>query len=252
MSLGAVERSYFSVACRRLGTKVLLILMESISVASFYHYVFVCLVALFPPVNPIGTAFIVGPFLKGLSSKRRIQSAAAIAIYCLGICIVFTLLGGLFFKLFGISVPVVQIAGGMLIARMGFSVLTATDPQEDQEKVVDSETRNKSVKSLLFYPLAFPTTTGGGTISVLLALSANSYHENPTIHMFNLLATSVACVILALIIFGCYSLTPTILDRLNLQTVQVVSKFSGFLTLCVGIQIMVDGVLGVAKILIKV
>ncbi|QLY26766.1 MarC family protein [Bdellovibrio sp. KM01] len=227
--------------------------MNSISIASFYHYVFVCLVALFPPVNPFGTAFIVGPFLKGLSTRRRMQSAAAIAIYCLGICITFTLLGGFFFKLFGISVPVVQIAGGMLIARMGFSILSATDPQEDQEKVVDNDNaaRNKSLKSMLFYPLAFPTTTGGGTISVLMALSANSYHENHAIHMFNLLATSVACVILALIIFACYSLTPTILDRLNLQALQVANKFSGFLTFCVGIQIMVDGVLGVAKILIK-
>lgn len=227
--------------------------MNSISVASFYHYVFVCFVALFPPVNPIGSAFIVGPFLKGQTSRRRIKAAAAIAVYCLSICIAFTLLGGFFFKLFGISVPVVQIAGGILIARMGLGILTATEPAEDQEKVVDSEDhpRTKSLKSLLFYPLAFPTTTGGGTISVLLALSANSYHVDPTIHMFNLLATSVACLLMAAVIFACYSLTPTILDRLNLQALQVCNKLSGFLTFCVGIQIMVDGVLGVAKILIK-
>ncbi|WP_413578213.1 MarC family protein [Bdellovibrio sp. HCB290] len=227
--------------------------MDSISLSSFYHYVFVCFVALFPPVNPLGTALIVGPFLKWESRRGRIQAAAAISIYCLSICLVTTMIGGLFFKLFGISIPVVQIAGGLLIARMGFSILTALDPSEDQEKVVESKgpVHGKSVKSMLFYPLAFPTTTGGGTISVLLALSANSYHTNPGIYLFNLLATSVACLIMAAVIFVCYSLTPTILDRLNSQALSVFNKLSGFLTFCVGIQIMVDGVLGVAKLLIK-
>ncbi|WP_413587177.1 MarC family protein [Bdellovibrio sp. HCB274] len=227
--------------------------MDAISLSSFYHYVFVCFVALFPPVNPIGTALIVGPFLKGESRSGRIRAAAAISMYCLSICIVTTMIGGLFFKLFGISIPVVQIAGGLLIARMGFSILTAADPSEDQEKVVEpkSSVHGRSVKSMLFYPLAFPTTTGGGTISVLLALSANSYHSNPGIYLFNLLATAVACVIMAGVIFACYSLTPTILDRLNSQALSVFNKLSGFLTFCVGIQIMVDGVLGVAKLLIK-
>ncbi|WP_413581059.1 MarC family protein [Bdellovibrio sp. HCB288] len=227
--------------------------MESISLSSFYHYVFVCFVSLFPPVNPFGTALIVGPFLKGQTHAKRIQAAGAIALYCLSICLVVTMVGGFFFKIFGISIPVVQIAGGILIARMGFSILTAVDPSEDQEKVVDQKvsSREKSLKSMLFYPLAFPTTTGGGTIAVLMALSANSYHSNPGIYLFNLLATAVACAIMALVIFLCYSLTPTILDKLNSQALSVFNKLSGFLTFCVGIQIMVDGVLGVAKILIK-
>ncbi|WP_413560941.1 MarC family protein [Bdellovibrio sp. HCB209] len=223
--------------------------MESLSTSTFFHYVFVCFVALFPPINPFGTALIVGPFLKGRTTQKRVRAAAAIALYCLGICLTFTFIGGLFFKVFGISVPVVQITGGLLIARMGWQILSANDPQEDQEKVVDPEHPHlKPLRSLLFYPLAFPTTTGGGTISVLLALSANSYHADNAIHLFNLLATSVACVIMAVVIFLCYSFTPTILDRLNNQALQVCNKLSGFLTLCVGIQIVLDGVFGAIKL----
>lgn len=216
----------------------------TISVMAFLHLVFVSFIALFPPVNPIGSAFIVGPFFRGHSESTRRSAALTIASYCLAICLASALLGGYLFKLFGISVPVVQIAGGFLIARMGFGVLSKNEVADDHKPAL-SERTGASLQSLLFYPLAFPTTTGGGTISVLLALSANSYHEDKRIHAFNLLATSVACVVMCFVIFLCYYSAPMILERLKPSSYQVVNKLSGFLTFCVGIQILSNGIVGI-------
>jgi multiple antibiotic resistance protein len=217
--------------------------LEAISIQSFFNLVFVAFIALFPPINPIGTAFIVGPFFRGHSKSVRSKSALTIAMYCLCICLVTSVIGVFIFKLFGLSVPVVQMAGGFLITRMGMQILSKDDTQ-DQEKVVDeSSVQASTLKSHLFYPLAFPTTTGGGTMAVLLTLSANSFDEDRQIYLFNLSATVAALILMAVLIYICYYSAPAILDRLDAQAVQVCNKLSGFLTLAVGLQIIVNGVL---------
>jgi multiple antibiotic resistance protein len=218
--------------------------LEAISIHSFFHLVFVAFIALFPPINPIGTAFIVGPFFRGHSKSVRSKSALTIAMYCLSICLITSVIGVFIFKLFGLSVPVVQMAGGFLIARMGMQILSKDDDTHDQEKVVDEgSVQASTLKSHLFYPLAFPTTTGGGTMAVLLTLSANSFDEDRQIYLFNLSATVAALLLMCGLIYICYYSAPAILDRLDAQAVQVCNKLSGFLTLAVGLQIIVNGVL---------
>lgn len=224
---------------------------DALSLVSFVHLVAITFLALFPPVNPIGTALIVGPFFRGHPTNVRRNAALTIALYCLSICLIAALGGGVLFKLFGISVPVVQIAGGFLIARMGFSILSKSDmgTQDDEKMLNEGRFNPASLKSYLFYPLAFPITTGGGTISVLLALSANSYHADRTIHIFNLMATCVACILMALLIFVCYFFAPALLNKLSSRGALVVNNLSGFLTFCVGIQIVVNGLSGLRHLL---
>src|SRR5580692_5696294 len=101
-------------------------------VSSFWELAFVGFVALFPVVNPIGTALVLDPFLHHLTRAERKMAAAKIALYCFLICTVTLFVGSWLFKLFGISLPVVRIAGGILICRTGWQLLSSNATNESK------------------------------------------------------------------------------------------------------------------------
>jgi multiple antibiotic resistance protein len=213
---------------------------------SFVHLVFVGFVALFPPVNPIGTALIVDPLLRGLSMDARKTAAFRIAFYCFGICAVTTLAGSWMFKLFGISVPVVQLAGGILICRMGWGFLSSDEGAKDSTARAAPD-RTHDIEEIIFYPLAFPMTTGAGTISVLLTLSAHGHTGGFNMYLLNLGALFVAIILMSLLIYLSYAFTPALLERLGRKGEQIVNRLSAFLVFCVGIKIATDGIAHLIK-----
>jgi multiple antibiotic resistance protein len=212
--------------------------METVS--SFLDLAFLGFVALFPLVNPIGTALVLDPFLHQLTRAERKIAAAKIALYCFLICTVTLLVGSWLFKLFGISLPVVQIAGGILICRTGWQLLSPDDVSRSSAET-SSPGQHKDVEDILFYPMAFPMTTGAGTISVLLTLSAHTSDADLWSHLLNLSAIFLAVVVMSLLIYFCYAFTPTILGKLGARGEQIVNRLSAFLVFCVGLQIAATG-----------
>jgi multiple antibiotic resistance protein len=212
--------------------------METVS--SFWELAFVGFVALFPPVNPIGTALVLDPFLHHLTRAERRMAAAKIALYCFLICTVALFVGTWLFKLFGISLPVVQIAGGILICRTGWQLLSPNDEHKHSAEN-SSPSNHQDVEDILFYPLAFPMTTGAGTISVLLTLSAHSHDDALKPHLINLSAIFLAVVVMSILIYICYAFTPAVLGKLGARGEQIVNRLSAFLVFCVGLQIAATG-----------
>ncbi len=215
-------------------------------VASFLDLTFLGFVALFPPVNPVGTAFIVDPFMHHLTRAERKMAAGKIAIYCFLICTVTLLVGSWLFKLFGISLPVVQMAGGILICRTGWELLSSNAGAKNSAET-SSPGQHNEVEDILFYPLAFPMTTGAGTISVLLTLSAHSSESNWRPELINLSAIFVAIVVMSILIYVCYAFTPAVLGRLGPRGEQIVNRLSAFLVFCVGLQIAATGLKHLVK-----
>lgn len=205
------------------------------------HLVFAAFVALFPPVNPVGTALIVDPLLHSLSPSERKSAARKIAIYCLLICASAAIVGSWIFKLFGISLPVVQLAGGLLICQMGWGLLSANGSGDS--RATSATNGSSDVEDLLFYPLAFPMTTGAGTVSVLLTLSAHGHSEDPRAYGINLAGILLAVVLMCGLIYFSYAYTPAILRRLGRRGEQIVNRLGAFLVFCVGLQIAVSGAL---------
>jgi multiple antibiotic resistance protein len=212
----------------------------------FLHLVFLGFVALFPPVNPIGTALIVDPLLRGLDSSGRKAASRRIALYCFVICASAMLIGSWLFKLFGISLPVVQVAGGILICRMGWQFLSSDAGDSGAKESQSASVPNRApgdVEGILFYPLAFPMTTGAGTISVLLTLSAHAHSRvGLTTYFLNLGALFAAIVAMCILIYLSYAFTPALLRGLGPRGEQIVNRLSAFLVFCVGIQIAVGGI----------
>jgi multiple antibiotic resistance protein len=207
---------------------------------SLSHLAFVGFVALFAPVNPIGTAIIIEPFLHDLDPKARRAAVRRITGYCFLICCSTILVGSWLFKLFGISLPVVQLAGGILICHMGWQLLTPNNAASDSSN--SSMATNKPVEDILFYPLAFPLTTGGGTISVLLTLSAHGHDSDYSIYLQNLGSLFGAIVMMCVVIYYSYAYTPVLLKYIGACGEQILNRLSAFLVFCVGLQIAVEGI----------
>jgi multiple antibiotic resistance protein len=216
---------------------------------TFIHLVFIGFVALFPVVNPIGSAFIVSPYFLDISRKERIKFVKKITFYSFSICAVTILVGHWILELFGLSIPVIQIAGGIMICKIGWEFLSS-----DNKKVHEKNTADKvdmepfpEVENKLFYPITFPITTGAGTIAVLFTLSAQGANENFSVYLLNVGALLVSVIGICILIFIFYLNTNRLISYIGLNNEQIINRFMAFLIFCVGLQIATSGITNVIK-----
>lgn len=214
---------------------------------TFLHLIFFGFITLFPAVNPVGSAFIVEPLLGGLDRTERKRAAKKISLYCLSICIISALIGSWILKLFGISIPIVQLAGGVMICRMGWQLLTTDDDVKGKKETAQPSRTADSIDNFLFYPIAFPMTTGAGTISVILTLSVHESEPTLVRHVLNLGALFIAIVLMCLLIYICYANAPRLIHRLGPRGEQIVNRLSAFLVFCIGMQIAWSGIKALMK-----
>ena len=145
-------------------------------------------------------------------------------------------------QLFGISIPVIQLAGGIMICKMGWDSLSDNQDQSSTETPATDQSIN--ISNNLFYPLTFPVTTGAGTISVLFTLSAHSANADWGSYLVNTLAILTAIVVMCLLVFIFYGNTKRLMHRLDGNGRKVLNRISAFLIFCVGLQVAVSGIKG--------
>ena len=204
------------------------------------------LATLFPVVNPVGSGFIINGFLKGLDDAERKVALKKIVINCLMIALGSLAIGHFIILLFGISIPIIQIGGGIVICK------TAWDWLSDSKSPDDSGESNKSIKmsiknieGKLFYPIAFPITVGAGTISVIFTLMATaSVKDNILLSVFNYTGICLAIFLLLVILYVFVSQGDKLTKRLGSSGNMIINKLVAFITFCVGIQILVKGIGG--------
>jgi multiple antibiotic resistance protein len=217
---------------------------------TFIHLVFIGFVALFPVVNPIGSAFIVSPYFLDISRKERIKFVKKITFYSFSICAVTILVGHWILELFGLSIPVIQIAGGIMICKIGWEFLSADNKQANEKNIADKKVDMEpfpEVENKLFYPITFPITTGAGTIAVLFTLSAQGANANFSVYLLNVGALLVSIIGICILIFIFYLNTNRLISYIGLNNEQIVNRFMAFLIFCVGLQIATSGISNVIK-----
>lgn len=209
------------------------------------HLVFVGIITLFPVVNPIGTAFILNPYFDNLTRKQRRNAVQKIALYAFAICTVTLFIGHWILELFGISIPVIQMAGGIMICKMGWEALSSGGNSSEQQEKVAHTAGNVAFNRLqdkLFYPITFPVTTGAGTISVLFTLGARSAHEDTRDYLMNTGALMISIIFMCILIYIFYLNTKSLVQYMGQKGENVVNRISAFLIFCVGLQIAVNGI----------
>jgi len=211
---------------------------------TFIHYIFAGFVALFPVINPLGTAFIVNPYFSELTYEDRRKAVKRVAFYAFGICFITLFIGHWILELFGLSIPIIKLAGGIMICKIGWDFLTPSNP-EDRAKSANGEkdsSQDTGIENKLFYPITFPITTGAGTISVLLTLSAHGSNKVFTQYLINTGAIVLAVIGICFLIFISYVNANKLINYLGSQREKIVNSIMAFLIFCVGLQIAVEGI----------
>ena len=196
--------------------------------------------ALLPLVNPIGSALILLGMVGQAPASTYRQLAARIAIGMLIFVAVIELLGSWLLKFFGISLPVVQVGGGLTLAAMGWNMLNAREAAPGAEappSLPDAE----SVMDRVFYPLTFPLTVGPGVIVVVLTLSAHASSEHWQESVLAHGAIFVAALLLALLVYISYAYAPKLARLIPQHAFNGVQRLISFILLCIGVQIAWGG-----------
>jgi len=127
--------------------------------------------ALFAIINPVGLAFVFLDKTKSLSERERASVAFRVALYCFAVLLVSLFIGSQILNFFGISIPALRIAGGLVVAASGWAMPHAPPPAHDTHAT--STGNFEAVRQMAFFPLTIPLTTGPGTIATAIAIGAN-------------------------------------------------------------------------------
>ena len=209
--------------------------------------------ALLPVVNPLGSALVLLGVVGNAPASVFRSLARRIAINMTLFMLVVELLGAALLNFFGISLPVVQVAGGLVLASMGWKLLnqpaTATKTDADVKEVGHGF---GSVEQKVFYPLTFPVTIGPGCIVVMLTLSAHASVKGHAVdNVFAHLGIFLALVALSITVFVSYRYAPKITQRISPSTANGVLRIVAFVLLCIGVQITAIGLGTLLKGLLK-
>ena len=198
---------------------------------SFFLLAFPALLSI---INPLGGAFIFLGAVEHLSEPTRRYLARWVAIYSFIILNVSLYVGGYVLEFFGISIPVLRVAGGMVIALSAWGMLTASDTAPKQDVgPLDEEDANR----MAFYPLTMPITTGPGTISVAVSLGTNRPDQIRDFLFFFLSAT-LATGLIALLISWLYKYSDRVARVVGRTGTTIIVRLSAFLLFCIGIQVI--------------
>jgi multiple antibiotic resistance protein len=201
-------------------------------IGSWISIAVVTFIGILPIANPFSTAVVFLTITERFSEERRQQQARLACVYMAVILITFLLLGSLIMNFFGISIPGLRIAGGLIVARIGFGMLSSTSENEMPE-----ESREEAVRmdDVAFTPLAMPMLSGPGSIAVTIGMAtdAEGVGEN--------LAIVVGIGLVALVSWVVLRASARVVRVLGATGMNAMGRIMGFLLVCVGIQFIVDG-----------
>ena len=148
-------------------------------------------------------------------------------------------LGALVLEFYGISIPVLRVAGGFIVAVAGWKLLNEGS-QKELEASVDGVSRTDPLEQA-FYPLTWPLTTGPGTIAVVISLGLSRTSYTTTDEIFFILVSLLAIVVIAAIIFLCFAYADRIERLLGPGGTDIAVRLSAFILFCLGLQILWSG-----------
>jgi multiple antibiotic resistance protein len=197
-------------------------------------------VALFPVLNPIGSAIIIFGMTGNVDNPRWKSVSKKIAIYGFLMLTFFFLFGSYILKMFGITVPIVQLSGGLVLASIGWKTLN----QKDEESAPDTGSLDQvqsSLEAKTFYPYTFPITVGPGCIAVVLTFSAHLNRANHLELPFEKLAIIVGIFLMFILTYLCYANLKVVVRRVSASGSLALSKIMAFFVLCIGVDIAWSG-----------
>lgn len=194
--------------------------------------------ALLSIMNPFSTAPLFVALTADFDSEKRNRQAFMGCVYAFGILVVFLLLGSAIIDFFGISVPGIRVAGGLIIAYVGFGMLFPTL----QPAVSVGAAGPQSERDISFTPLAMPSMAGPGSISVVLSSAEQIRSIRPDDWGLVYIAVIVGMALTLVISYVVLRTASSMIGFLGQGGIDAMTRIFGFLLICIGMQFLLSGI----------
>jgi multiple antibiotic resistance protein len=206
---------------------------------------FLAFSALLPLINPLGSALVFLGLVGDAPVAVYHLLARRIAIANIIFLGVIELLGSAILKFFGVSLPIVEFAGGIVIAAIGWRVLNQSSSgatiRSKEEESGDHAAKLDDLRQKIFYPFTFPVTSGPGTLVGMLTLSAHMSVQTKTALVLSHVGVFAAVVVLSIMVYFCYAYAPKVTSKISPSTAHGILRIVAFILLCIGVQIAWNG-----------
>ena len=203
----------------------------------FAGIVFIAVAALLPIIDPFAGAPIYLAMTSGLTPEQRARTAKLVALNSFVLLVASILIGAYVLDFFGVSIPAVQVAGGIVVCALAWSLLNGPTTPEVSAAATPAP---DSLTQRAFYPLTMPLTVGPGSISVAITLGANPPRDLRAL-LTTTLAHVVGVLITVLAIYLCYRYADRLVSRLGKTGTQIMIRLTAFILLAIGTQIIWNG-----------
>jgi multiple antibiotic resistance protein len=207
-------------------------------------------------MNPLGSALVFLGLVGDADARTYHSLARRIAVNNVVFLAIIELLGATILNFFGISLPIVQLAGGIVIASMGWGVLNERDARansrnKEEETDARNESRQRDLEEKAFYPFTFPVTSGPGTLVALLTVTARISEPVLSRNVLEHLGVFLAVVVLSVLVYFCYAYAPKITQVIPPSTAHGILRVIAFILFCIGVQIAWNGLSVLLEQLLK-
>ena len=208
-------------------------------ISHLINLVFGTVIALLPIANPFSTAALFLTITEGDSQEKRRRQAYKACVYVFCILVCFLVAGRFIMEFFGISIPGLRIAGGLMVARIGFTMLKPSVDEKKSKEAKLEATEAIEKDDISFTPLAMPSMSGPGSIAVTIGLATQ------TRGVLDFSAVIVGIFIVSVICWLVLRASTRVVDFLGTTGMNALCRIMGFLLLCVGVQFIVNGIVGI-------
>ena len=191
--------------------------------------------ALFPIVNPLGGAPIFLSMTSGYTPEERASLAWRVTVNSFVLLVASVATGTYVLEFFGLSVPVVQVAGGLVVSAIGWRLLDDPTTSEKASAATTPPRRN-----VAFYPLTLPLTVGPGSISVAITIGAFRPDSVRSL-LTSIPATLIGVTLVSASVFVAYRYADRLSRVIGETGMAVLLRLTAFILLCIGVQIFWNG-----------
>lgn len=190
--------------------------------------------ALLPVTNPFSTAPVFAAVTSRMSPERRLQQARKACIYAFFILAVALLAGALILNFFDLSIHALRVAGGLIVARIGFGMLSP-HPEEDLDQEVRAEAME--MQDVAFTPVAMPMLSGPGSIAVTIGMATEA--SEPIQYVAIIMGIALVTLVAWLVLRS----SVRVVAYMGVTGVTVMTRFMGLLLVGIGVQFIFTGLI---------
>jgi multiple antibiotic resistance protein len=194
-----------------------------------------------PIINPAATAPVFLALTEGANPATRALLARRVAVHALLLMLGAMLVGSYVLELFGISLPIVRVSGGLIVAATAWRLLNASPTTLDRRSELAEGFTREHAKRQAFYPLTFPMTCGPGSITAAITVGVALADSRLLVAAASTAGAFVALVVIALLVYLAYRYAERLLAMLGESGALVFMRLSAFILLCLGVQIFWNG-----------